>query len=170
MSANEQKSGIFELIYSAQLKRQNNSDSQIAVYYYPCNQNTNNQFGLLKQKEIRKLTFVIVSKLFLANRPIPSFLFQVLFVNFLSYFAVKYVQQLEEISKSSKYCLGYILKRQKVLNDRMKLEQSDVILKIQHSGGTSTSSCLVHKMMTNQIDKKTKQKQTNRLISDLLQS
>ena len=38
------------------------------------------------------------------------FFFKVLFVNFLSYLAVKYVQQLEEISKSSKYCLGYILK------------------------------------------------------------
>ena len=78
----------------------------------------------LKQKEIRKLTFVIVSKLFLANGPIPAFLCQVLFVNFLSNFAVKYVQQLEEISKSSKYCLGYILKGQKVLNDRMKLENN----------------------------------------------
>ena len=66
------KSGIFELIYSAQLKRQNNSDSQIAVYYHLCNQNTNNHFGPLKQEEIRKLTFVIVSKLFLVNRPIPS--------------------------------------------------------------------------------------------------
>ena len=66
------KSGIFELIYSAQLKRQNNSDSQIAVYYYLCNQNTNNHFGTLKQEEIRKLTFVIVSKHFLVNRPIPS--------------------------------------------------------------------------------------------------
>ena len=71
----------------------------------------------MKQEEIRKLRFVIVSKLFLANRPI-------LFVNFLSYFTVKYVQQLEEISKSSKYCLGYILKGQKVLNDRMKLENN----------------------------------------------
>ena len=45
-------------------------------------------------------------------------------MNFLSYFAVKYVQQLEDIAKSSKYCLGYILKGQKVLNDRMKLENS----------------------------------------------
>ena len=109
MSANEQKSGIFELIYSAQLKRQNNSDSQIAVYYHPCNQNTNNHFGPLKQEEIKKLTFVIVSKLFPANRPIPSCLFEVLFVNFLSYFAIKYVQQLEDISKSltvSVHCFG----------------------------------------------------------------
>ena len=57
MSANEQKSGIFELIYSAQLKRQNNSGSKNAVYYHPCNQNTNNHFGPLKQEEIRKLTF-----------------------------------------------------------------------------------------------------------------
>ena len=48
-----------------------------------------------------------------------------LFVNFLSYFAVKYVQQLEEISKSSKYFLGYILKGQKALNDRMKLENDN---------------------------------------------
>ena len=68
----------------------------------------------MKQEEIRKLTFVIVFKLFLADRPIPS------------YFAVKYVQQLEDISKSSKYCLGYILKGQNeiVLNDRMKLENN----------------------------------------------
>ena len=124
MSANEQKIGHFELIYSAQLKRQNNSDSQIAVYYHPCNQNTNNHFGPLKQEEIRKLTFVIGFKLFLVNRPIPSCLFLVLFVNFPSYFAVKYVQQLEIISKSSKYCLGYIFKGQKVLNDRMKLENN----------------------------------------------
>ena len=75
-----QKLGIFELIYSAQLKRENNSDSQIAVYYHPCNQNTSNHFGPLKQEEIRKLTFVIVSKLFLANRlitlcPLPEFSF-----------------------------------------------------------------------------------------------
>ena len=66
------------MIYSAQLKRQNNSDSQITIYYHPCNQNTNNHFGPLKQEEIRKLTFVIVSKLFLANRPIPSCLFYLL--------------------------------------------------------------------------------------------
>ena len=45
-------------------------------------------------------------------------------MNFLSYFAVKYVQQLENISKSSKYCLGHILKGQKVLNDRMNLENN----------------------------------------------
>ena len=45
-------------------------------------------------------------------------------MNFLSYFAVKYVQQLDEISKSSRYCLGYIFKGQKVLNDRMKLENN----------------------------------------------
>ena len=63
-----QKLGIFELMYSTQLKRENNSDSQIAVYYHPCNQNANNHFGPLKQEEIRKHTFVIVSKLFLANR------------------------------------------------------------------------------------------------------
>ena len=69
------KSGIFELIYSAQLKRQNNSDSQIAAYYHTFNQITNNHFGPLKQEVIRKLAFVIVSKLFLANRPIPSCLF-----------------------------------------------------------------------------------------------
>ena len=50
--------GIFELIYSAQLKQESNSDSQIAVYYHPCNQNTNNHFGPLKQEELRKLTFV----------------------------------------------------------------------------------------------------------------
>ena len=82
-------------------------------------------------------------------------------MNFLSYFAVKYVQRLEDISKSSKYCLGYILKGQKVLNDRMKLENnSDAILNIQHSGGTGTSSCLVpHKMMNYQIDKKQTNKQ-----------
>ena len=84
-------------------------------------------------------------------------------MNFLSYFAVKYVEQLEDMSKSWKYCLGYILKGQKVLNDRMKLENnSDSILKIQHSGGTSTSSCVVHKMMNYQIDKKTKNKHTNK--------
>ena len=45
-------------------------------------------------------------------------------MNFPSYFAVKYVQQLEDISKSSKYCLGYIFKGQKVLNDRMELENN----------------------------------------------
>ena len=108
-----QKLGLFELIYSASLKRENNSDSQIAVYYHPCNQNTNNHFGPLKQEEIRKLTFVIVSKLFLANRlitlcPLPEFSF--------------IFQQPEDMSKSLKYCLGYILKGQKVLNDRMKLK------------------------------------------------
>ena len=83
-------------------------------------------------------------------------------MNFRPYFAVKYVQQLENISKSSKYCLGYLFKGQKVLNNRMKLEnkKSDAILKIQHSGGTGTSSCLVHNVMNYQIDKK--QKQTNK--------
>ena len=65
------KSGFFELIYSAQLKQQNNSDSQIAVYYHPCNQNTNNHFGPLKQKEIRKLTFVIVSGAFSCKQADP---------------------------------------------------------------------------------------------------
>ena len=50
------------------------------------------------------------------------FVLSTLFMNFLLYFAVKYVQQLEDISKSSKYWLGYILKGQKVLNDRMNLE------------------------------------------------
>ena len=54
------------------LKTQYNFDSQIAVYYHPCNQNAD---GPLKQEEIGRLTFVIVSKLFLANRPIPSCLF-----------------------------------------------------------------------------------------------
>ena len=34
----------------------------------------------------------------------------------------KYVQQLEEISKSSKYCLGYMFKGQNVVNNRMKVE------------------------------------------------
>ena len=79
-------------------------------------------------------------------------------MNFLSYFAVKYVEQLEDMSKSLKYCLGYILKGQKVLNERMKRENNgDSILKIQHSGGTGTTSCVVHKMMNYQIDKKQKQ-------------
>ena len=67
--------------------------------------------------------------------------------------AVKYVQQLEEISKSSKYCLGYILKEQKVLNDRMKLE-SDAILKIQHSGGTGASSCVRYLIYCRAIPKR----------------
>ena len=124
MSANEQKIGHFLIDLQRTTIRQNNSDSQIAVYYHPCNQNTNNHFGPLKQEEITKLTFVIVSKLFLVNRPIPLCLFLVLFVNFPSYYAVKYVQQLENISKSSKYCLGYIFKGQKVLNERMKLENN----------------------------------------------
>ena len=39
-------------------------------------------------------------------------------------FAVRYVQQLDDISKKSKYCLGYILKGEKVLNERMKLENN----------------------------------------------
>ena len=116
---------MFELIYSAQLKRQNTSDSQIAVYFHPCNQNTDNHFGPLKQEEIGKLTFVIAFQAFSWKQADPFvFVFYVLFVNFLSYFTVKYVQQLEDISKSSKYCLGYILKGQKVLNDRMKLENN----------------------------------------------
>ena len=45
-----QKSGIFEEIYSAQLKQKNNSDSQIAVYYHPCNQNTNDNFETNRKK------------------------------------------------------------------------------------------------------------------------
>ena len=43
----------------------------------------------------------------------------------------------------------------------MQLENNKgPILKIQHSGGTGTSSCLVHNVMNYQIDKK--QKQTNK--------
>ena len=64
---------------------------------------------------------------------------------FLPYFAVSYGQQVDEISKSSKYCHCNILKRQKVLNHGLKLEKGDAILKIQYSGGTGTSSCLVFK-------------------------
>ena len=52
--------------------------------------------------------------------------------------------------------------------------ESHAILKIQHSGGTGTSSCVVHKMMNYQIDKQIKKQktniQTNRRISNLLQS
>ena len=66
---------ILKQMADHKLKRQNNSDIQITVYYHPCNQNTDNHFGPLKQEEIRKLTLVIVSKLFLANRLIPSCLF-----------------------------------------------------------------------------------------------
>ena len=44
-------------------------------------------------------------------------------MNFLLYFAVKYVEQLEDMSNSLKYCLGYILKVQKVLNERIKREK-----------------------------------------------
>ena len=43
---------------------------------------------------------------------------------FLPYFAVSYGQQVEEISKSSKYCHCNILKRQKVLNHGIKLENN----------------------------------------------
>ena len=43
-----QKSGIFDLIYSAQLKQKNNADNRIAVYYHPCNQNTNISFWAIE--------------------------------------------------------------------------------------------------------------------------
>ena len=61
---------------------------------------------------------------------------------FVPYFAVSYGQQVEEISKSSKYCHCNMLERQKVLNHGIKLEnkKSDAILKVQYSGGIGTSS------------------------------
>ena len=43
---------------------------------------------------------------------------------FVPYFAVSYGQQVEEISKSSKYCHCNILERQKVLNHGIKLENN----------------------------------------------
>ena len=64
-----------------------------------------------------------------------------------------------EISKSSKYCLGYIFKGQKVLNDRMKLENNKATPSWKfrtQEGGTGTSNCLVHKMMNYQTAKKQK--------------
>ena len=113
-------------MYSAQLKRQNRSDGQIAVYYHPCNQNTNNYFGPLKQEDIRKLTFVIVSKLFLANRPIPScLLFKSPLCKFSFIFRFKVCSAAGKIIKKLEIVptiVGYILKGEKVMNDRMKLE------------------------------------------------
>ena len=54
MSANEPKIGYFliDLQRTSKTKEQLNSDSQIAVYYHPCNQNTNDNFGPLKEEEI----------------------------------------------------------------------------------------------------------------------
>ena len=92
---------------------------------------------------------------------------------FLPYFAVKYGQQVKEISKSSKYCHCYILKWQKVLNHGIK--QSDAILKIQYSGGTGTSSWLVSKMTSKRqesndsVNKCTLPIQNTNIISYLLQ-
>ena len=43
---------------------------------------------------------------------------------FVPYVAVSYGQQVEEISKSSKYCHCNILERQKVLNHGIKLENN----------------------------------------------
>ena len=94
------------------------------MYNHPCYQNTNNHFGSLEKEEIRKLTFVIGTNLFLENRPIPSCLFQVLFMIFVPYFAVSYGQQAEEISKSSKTGHFNILERQKVLDHGIKLENN----------------------------------------------
>ena len=116
-------------MYSAQLKRENNHDSQISVYYHPCNQNTNNHFGTLKQEEIRKLTFVIVSKLFLANRPIPLFV----------------LSPLREFSficrcKVCSAAGGHFKKLEIELNDRMKLEN----IKATPSWKFSTQKGLAH--------------------------
>ena len=47
---------------------------------------------------------------------------------FVPYFAVSYSQQVEEISKSSKYCHCNILERQKVLNHGIKLENNNATL------------------------------------------
>ena len=54
VSANEPKIGYFliDLQRTSKTKEQLNSDSQIAVYYHPCNQNTNDNFGPLKEEEI----------------------------------------------------------------------------------------------------------------------
>ena len=117
--------GIFELIYSAQLKELSNSDSQIVVCYHPCNQNSNNNFGPLKQEEIRKLTFVSFQAF--SCKQADPFVFVLSPLREFSFiFVVKYVEQLEDMSKSLKYCLGYILKGQKVLNERMKRENNKV--------------------------------------------
>ena len=78
----------------------------------------------LEQEEIRKLTFAVVANLFRENRRILLCLFQVLFMMFLPYLAVSYGQQVEAISERSKYCHCYILKRQKVLNHGLKLENN----------------------------------------------
>ena len=43
------------------------------------------------------------------------------------------------------------------ITKRRHLENS-ALMKIQHSGGTGTSSCLVHKTMNYQIDKKKNKK------------
>ena len=45
-------------------------------------------------------------------------------MNFLSYFALKYVQQLEDVSKSSKYCLARLLLEREKSAERMKLENN----------------------------------------------
>ena len=123
------------------------------------------------QQRARKwpsLVFLVVGailQMWVTSSYIQIWLWPGLFANFLSCFAVKYVQQLEEISKSSKYCLGYIFKGQKVLNDRMKLENNKATPSWKFSTqeeGTGTSNCLV-------ITKRLKNKrETNRLISDLL--
>ena len=127
VSGNDEKSGIFELIYSAQLKQQNNSDSHIAVYYHPCNQNTNNHFGPLKQEEIRKLTFVIVSKPFFANRTKQAdpFVFLLSPLREFSFiFRCKVCSAAGENIKKLEILPRLHFKGQKVLNDRMKLENN----------------------------------------------
>ena len=160
MSANEQK--IEHWIYSAELTRQNNYDSQFAVYYHPSSQNTNNHFWPLKQEEIRKLTFVIW---------FPSFFLQTgrsLRVCFKSSSWIFFIFRCKVCSAA-----GGHIKKLEILSrlhfERAKSaerydetrKQSDAILKIQHSGGTGPSSCLVHKVMNYQIDKK-QNKQPNK--------
>ena len=56
MSANEQKIGHFWIDLQRTTKTTEHTDSQIAVYYHPCNQNTNKHFRPLKQEETKTET------------------------------------------------------------------------------------------------------------------
>ena len=89
----------------------------------------------MKQEEIRKLTFVIVSKLFLANRPIPSCLsplreFSFIFRGKVCSAAGGNIKKLEILPR-----LHFERAKSAERSDETRKLQSDAILKIQHSGG-----------------------------------
>ena len=157
MSANEQKLGHFWI----DLQRTTKTKLQSTIIHV-----TKTLIIILGHWNRKKLETHICysSKLFLADRPIPSIVFVLSALREFSFiFRCKVCSTAGGNIKKLEILPRLHFERAKSterLDETRKWQQSDAILNIQHSGRTGTSNCLVHKMMNYQMAKKTKKKQT----------